>query len=132
MILLLERRNLHYFSFVSSKSKVNLFFADKYKVRNERKLQNILTKLCGKLCERGSFNVISVTRSLIVFTIFSNILTYSFSVQASPGYTTYQAKIIKPDGYPLEATSVNFRFTVMDETASCILYTERYSAVNMH
>lgn len=50
---------------------------------------------------------------------------------AGPGTTTYQAKIIKPDGYPLEATSVNFKFTILDPLGSCILYAETYSAVNM-
>ncbi|MCM2352908.1 MAG: hypothetical protein NDI63_04770 [Pseudobdellovibrio sp.] len=47
------------------------------------------------------------------------------------GRTTYQAKIAKPNGYPLEAASVNFRFTVLDTVGSCILYVEEYSAINM-
>lgn len=50
---------------------------------------------------------------------------------AGPGYTTYQAKIIKPDGAPLEATGVNFKFTILDPSGSCILFAETYSAVNM-
>lgn len=33
---------------------------------------------------------------------------------AGTGLTTYQAKIVKPDGYPLEANSVNFRFTILN------------------
>ena len=52
-------------------------------------------------------------------------------VSAGPGYTTYQAKIIKPDGYPLEASNVNFRFTILNPLGTCILYSENYSAVNM-
>lgn len=55
----------------------------------------------------------------------------SVSVLAMNGRTTYQAKITKPDGYPLESTSVNFRFTVMDTVGSCILYIEDYAAVNL-
>jgi len=47
------------------------------------------------------------------------------------GRTTYQAKISKPDGYPLESVSVNFRFSVLDEAGTCILYIEDYAAVNM-
>ncbi|WP_409477728.1 hypothetical protein [Pseudobdellovibrio sp. HCB154] len=47
------------------------------------------------------------------------------------GRTTYQAKIAKPNGYPLEAASVNFRFSVLDTVGSCILYMEDYSAINM-
>ncbi|AZZ37203.1 hypothetical protein CIK05_10535 [Bdellovibrio sp. qaytius] len=55
----------------------------------------------------------------------------SLSAYAMNGKTTYQAKIIKPDGQPLNAVSVNFRFTVLDPSASCILYIEDYAAVNM-
>ena len=58
-------------------------------------------------------------------------MIFSLSSFAGPGYTTYQAKIIKPDGQPLEASSVNFRFTILDPSASCILYSENYAAVNM-
>lgn len=50
---------------------------------------------------------------------------------ASPLRTTYQAKIIKPDGYPLQAASVNFRFTILDPSASCVLYVEDFTAINM-
>ena len=50
---------------------------------------------------------------------------------ASPTNTTYQARIIKPDGYPLESGNVNFKFTVLDNSASCILYAETYSAISM-
>ncbi len=50
---------------------------------------------------------------------------------AGPNRTTYQAKIVKPDGYPLESSSVNFKFTILDPTGSCILYAETYSSVNM-
>ena len=51
---------------------------------------------------------------------------------AGPGRTTYQAKIVKPDGYPLEATSVNFKFTILDPIGTCILYSETHSSVNMN
>lgn len=51
--------------------------------------------------------------------------------QAAGMYTTYQAKIIKPDGYPLEASSINFKFTILDPAGTCSLYSETYSSVNM-
>lgn len=47
------------------------------------------------------------------------------------GRTTYHAKIIKPDGEPLESANVSFRFTVLNNDSSCILYVENYTAVNM-
>jgi len=65
------------------------------------------------------------------FFILLSLLLFSFPIQAMNGRTTYQAKISKPDGYPLEAASVNFRFTVLDTVGSCILYVEDYAAINM-
>jgi len=50
---------------------------------------------------------------------------------AGPGVTTYQARIIKPNGDPLEAANVNFRFTILDPSGTCILYSENFSGVNM-
>lgn len=63
---------------------------------------------------------------LFVFIFLSSV--FSFAVN---NRTTYQAKIIKPDGLPLEAVNVNFKFTILDPSASCVLYSEEYSAVNM-
>lgn len=59
------------------------------------------------------------------------ILLNALSAFAGPSRTTYQAKIVRPDGYPLEASSVNFKFTILDPAGSCILFSESYSAVNM-
>lgn len=53
------------------------------------------------------------------------------NVFAVPGLTTYQAKIVKPDGNALESVGVNFRFTILNPAADCVLYIEDYSAVNM-
>ncbi|MCM2352917.1 MAG: tail fiber domain-containing protein [Pseudobdellovibrio sp.] len=66
---------------------------------------------------------------VILFFVF--IFVNATSAFAGPSRTTYQAKIIKPDGYPLEASSVNFKFTILDPAGSCILYSETYSSVNM-
>ena len=63
--------------------------------------------------------------------LFVSVMAYSADVYAINGRTTYQAKIFKPDGHALEAVSVNFRFTVLDPSSSCILYVEDYAAVNM-
>ena len=67
-------------------------------------------------------------KNFIIFLIATLVVPFVF---AGPGYTTYQAKIIKPDGYPLEASNVNFRFTILNPLGTCILYSENYSAVNM-
>ncbi len=62
--------------------------------------------------------------------IFVSIFILAPSV-FSANYTTYQAKIVKPDGYPLESNNVNFKFTILEPSGSCILYAETYSSVNM-
>lgn len=56
---------------------------------------------------------------------------FSVSAFAINGRTTYQARIVKPNGYPLESSSVNFRFSVLDQSGSCILYVEDFSNINM-
>ncbi|WP_409478097.1 beta strand repeat-containing protein [Pseudobdellovibrio sp. HCB154] len=58
-------------------------------------------------------------------------MAFTHFAWATPQVTTYQARIIKPDGYPLEANSVNFKFTILNPTGNCILYSETYSSVSM-
>lgn len=65
-----------------------------------------------------------------LFTLLGALFMFA-SAFAAPGRTTYQARIIKPDGLPLEASNVSFRFTILDPSASCALYVEDYTAVNM-
>ncbi len=55
----------------------------------------------------------------------------AMSAFAGPRHTTYQAKIIKPDGLPLEAASVNFKFSILDPAGACVIYAETFSSVNM-
>ena len=66
--------------------------------------------------------------------LFLTLFVFLNTVFAFAGQsrTTYQAKIVKPDGYPLEASNVNFKFTILDPAGTCILYSETYSAVNMN
>lgn len=56
----------------------------------------------------------------------------AMTTYAGPGLTTYQAKIIKPDGYPLEAANVNFKFTILDPLGNCVIFSETHSSVNMN
>lgn len=44
---------------------------------------------------------------------------------------TFQTKILSPSGTPLEAGSVDFRFTVLDSTGTCTLYVEDFSNITM-
>lgn len=74
---------------------------------------------------RQTLNVLSKWLTLLGFFLFA---VSSFAIN---GKTTYQAKIIKPDGQPLQSASVNFRFTVLDQSGSCAMYIEDYAAINM-
>ena len=69
---------------------------------------------------------LNVFRLLVVFIFLNATLAF-----AGPNRTTYQAKIMKPDGHPLEASTVNFKFTILNPSGDCILYAETYSSVNM-
>ncbi|AZZ36448.1 hypothetical protein CIK05_06485 [Bdellovibrio sp. qaytius] len=68
---------------------------------------------------------------ILMLLALTTMLLSVVNVFAAPGFTTYQAKIIKPDGQPLEASSVNFKFTILNPNSDCILYSETYSSVNM-
>ncbi|AZZ37375.1 hypothetical protein CIK05_11420 [Bdellovibrio sp. qaytius] len=63
----------------------------------------------------------------LIFLIFISVSSF-----AGPAYTTYQAKILKPDGQPLEANPVQFKFTILNSNADCILYAETFSNINMN
>ncbi|WP_409477581.1 tail fiber domain-containing protein [Pseudobdellovibrio sp. HCB154] len=72
-----------------------------------------------------------ITKQLITALSFALTTLLPFSTLAAAMYTTYQAKIIKPDGTPLESTNVNFRFTILDPLSTCVLYTENFNTINM-
>ncbi len=74
----------------------------------------------------GTTKNLNVFRLLVVFIFINASLAF-----AGPNRTTYQAKIMKPDGYPLEASTVNFKFSILSPAGDCILYAETYSSVNM-
>lgn len=63
--------------------------------------------------------------------VFSIFICLSQPLFAGPFTTTYQARIIKPDGAALESSNVSFRFTLLDTVGACVLYIEDYTAVNM-
>ena len=67
---------------------------------------------------------------IFVLFVFS-LAAFSINAQAVPISLSFQSKIYKPDGTPLEAPSVNFRFTTVDPTGTCILYVEDFSNLNM-
>ena len=68
---------------------------------------------------------------LSMFLFFVFIFMNAMTAFAGPRHTTYQAKIIKPDGLPLEAANVNFKFSILDPAGACVVYAETFSSVNM-
>lgn len=76
-------------------------------------------------------NVARKQMFFLLIVAVATMLLSAINAFAGPGRTTYQAKIVKPDGYPLEASNVNFKFTILDPAGACILFSETYSAVNM-
>ena len=74
---------------------------------------------------------LNVCLRALCFLIFVFAIVNTLTAFAGPVKTTYQAKIVKPDGLPLESNNVNFKFTILDTAGTCILYAETFSAVNM-
>ncbi|WP_413613484.1 tail fiber domain-containing protein [Bdellovibrio sp. HCB-110] len=66
-------------------------------------------------------------------TYWSLILIFLFTLQAaaSPNSLTYQGRILKSDGTPLEYNNVSFLFEVTNPNGNCILYREQRNTVNM-
>lgn len=50
---------------------------------------------------------------------------------ASPSMLTYQGRIIKSDGTPLEFNNVSFLFQITDPAGSCIIYQEQFTGYSM-
>lgn len=55
----------------------------------------------------------------------------SSSVLASPLEVTYQGRILRADGKPLEYNNVSFVFEITSPDGLCVLYREQKNAVNM-
>ena len=70
-------------------------------------------------------------KSISFLLIWFSVLVCSVQVLAVPATLSFQSKIFKPNGLPLESASVNFRFTTVDPAGTCVLYVEDFSALNM-
>ena len=70
------------------------------------------------------------TLSFKSFAFYASLFFISFA-QASPNSITFQSRIIKPDGRPLEGSAVNFRFSLTDTVGSCVIYQEDFTNRNM-
>ncbi|WP_081112160.1 tail fiber domain-containing protein [Bdellovibrio bacteriovorus] len=55
----------------------------------------------------------------------------ALSVQASPPLLTYQGRILKADGSPLEFNNVSFQFEITSPNGQCIIYREQIDHIDM-
>ncbi len=59
------------------------------------------------------------------------IFLFTVSGNASPNFLTYQGRIVKSDGTPLEYASVSFIFQIVDPSGQCVVYQEQVNGINM-
>ncbi|KYG67321.1 hypothetical protein AZI86_10005 [Bdellovibrio bacteriovorus] len=60
-----------------------------------------------------------------------SIFFLSSQVQATPALLTYQGRILRSDGTPLQYHNVSFIFQITDPGGSCIIYQEQVSGYDM-
>lgn len=70
-----------------------------------------------------------LSKILIIISVFLSVF-FSIKSQAARKIS-FQTKIIKPDGNNLEASAVNFKFSLTDPSGTCVLYSEIFSNVDM-
>ncbi|MGZ3802382.1 MAG: beta strand repeat-containing protein, partial [Bdellovibrio sp.] len=66
--------------------------------------------------------------NIFFFMFFSIIYFQSY---AAPTSLTYQGRIVKSDGTPLEYNNVSFIFQITDPTGQCVIYQEQVNGINM-
>ncbi|WP_374029394.1 hypothetical protein [Bdellovibrio bacteriovorus] len=63
---------------------------------------------------------------------FVFVFVFGFlSAHASPGTLTYQGRIVKETGAPLEYGNVSFLFEITNPLGTCVIYREQKDGVNM-
>ncbi|MDG0817665.1 beta strand repeat-containing protein [Bdellovibrio svalbardensis] len=68
----------------------------------------------------------------ILYVVMNLILFFLVGfAHASPQSLTYQGRIMKSDGTPLEYNNVSFIFQITDSTGQCLLYQEQVNGINM-
>ncbi|QDK36735.1 tail fiber domain-containing protein [Bdellovibrio sp. NC01] len=63
---------------------------------------------------------------IVLITLFA-----CFVASAAPSSLTYQGRILKSDGTPLEYSNVSFQFEVTSPDGLCVVYREQVNGVNM-
>lgn len=63
--------------------------------------------------------------------IFIALLLLINSAQATPNSLTYQGRILKNDGTPLEYSNVSFQFEITSPNGQCIIYREQVDHIDL-
>jgi len=58
-------------------------------------------------------------------------LLWGLYADGSPANLTYQGRIVKSDGTPLEYSNVSFLFEIANPLGSCVIYREQVDGINM-
>ncbi|MGZ3769156.1 MAG: tail fiber domain-containing protein [Bdellovibrio sp.] len=69
----------------------------------------------------------------LFFSIVGLLFVFSFNSYslAAPTSLTYQGRILKSDGTPLEYNNVSFIFQITDPSGQCVIYQEQVNGINM-
>ncbi|MEK2645806.1 tail fiber domain-containing protein [Bdellovibrio sp. BCCA] len=59
------------------------------------------------------------------------VFLWAEPLHASPSALTYQGRILKSDGTPLEFSNVSFIFQITDPSGQCVIYQENVTGINM-
>lgn len=59
------------------------------------------------------------------------VFLYLGTASASPSALSYQGRILKTDGTPLEYSAVSFIFQIIDPSGQCLIYQEQVNGINM-
>lgn len=77
------------------------------------------------------FNKPFLANHLLNTVVLALILGWAALAESSPNSITFQSRIVKPDGFPLEGGSVSFRMSITDTVGSCVIYVEDFTNRNM-
>ncbi|WP_374029567.1 hypothetical protein [Bdellovibrio bacteriovorus] len=65
------------------------------------------------------------------FLVFIALSYFGTDANGAPTTLTYQGRILRSDGTPLEHSNVSFIFQVTDPSGQCVIYQEQVTGINM-
>lgn len=61
----------------------------------------------------------------------SSLFLFEIAATGAPATLTYQGRIVRSDGTPLEYSNVSFIFQLTDPSGQCVIYQEKVTGINM-